>query len=209
MSAAIDEKVAQIRAAIYGEEVREAIASAIEEMDEVAEGAQDSATASAQQAEEAKDDAEDARDAAAASKDAAQAAQTAAEGAKTDAQAAQTAAEAAKTAAEGSASTATSAKNDAVAAKNAAVSAASDAEDAAASMLLIMTEIPDTVQTCVFADGAISRIEHKRSGSNVRVDAFTFGDNTITEVRTLSTGESLTIVTNLTTLETTVTYAAA
>ena len=43
----------------------------------------------------------------------------------------------------------------------------------------------------------------------VRTDVFTFGTSTITEVRTLATGESLTIVTNTDTLETTTTYADA
>ena len=75
--------------------------------------------------------------------------------------------------------------------------------------ILEMDEIPDTVQSYTFVDGTVSQITHNRSGVAVRTDVFTYGTNTITEVRTLSTGESLTIVTNLTTLETTVTYAAA
>lgn len=75
--------------------------------------------------------------------------------------------------------------------------------------ILQMDEIPDTVQSYTFADGTVSQIVHKRSGVAIRTDVFTYGENTITEVRTLNTGESLTIVTNLTTLETTVTYAAA
>ena len=75
--------------------------------------------------------------------------------------------------------------------------------------ILEMDEIPDTVQSYTFVDGTVSQIVHNRSGVAIRTDVFTYGENTITEVRTLSTGESLTIVTNLTTLETTVTYAAA
>lgn len=75
--------------------------------------------------------------------------------------------------------------------------------------ILQMDEIPDTVQSYTFADGTVSQIVHYRSGVAIRTDVFTYGENTITEVRTLNTGESLTIVTNLTTLETTVTYAAA
>lgn len=75
--------------------------------------------------------------------------------------------------------------------------------------ILQMDEIPDTVQSYTFADGTVSQIVHNRSGVAIRTDVFTYGENTITEVRTLNTGESLTIVTNLTTLETTVTYAAA
>ena len=75
--------------------------------------------------------------------------------------------------------------------------------------ILQMDEIPDTVQSYTFVDGTVSQITHNRSGVAIRTDVFTYGNNTITEVRTLNTGESLTIVTNLTTLETTVTYAAA
>ena len=48
-----------------------------------------------------------------------------------------------------------------------------------------------------------------RWGNSIRTDAFTFAEGSITEVRTLNTGESLTIVTNTETLVTTVTYAAA
>ena len=71
--------------------------------------------------------------------------------------------------------------------------------------------IPDTTQTIAFdASGNVSSITHKDGSNNtVRTDAFTFSGNTITEVRTLSTGESLTIVTNTDTLVTIVTYAAA
>lgn len=70
--------------------------------------------------------------------------------------------------------------------------------------------IPDTVQTITFdSDGNVQTITHTRDNVAVRTDAFTFTESTITEVRTLSTGESLTIVTNTTTLQTTVTYAAA
>lgn len=45
MSQSIDQKVAQIRQAIYGEEVRESIASAIEEIDDIAEEAEAEAAA--------------------------------------------------------------------------------------------------------------------------------------------------------------------
>lgn len=74
---------------------------------------------------------------------------------------------------------------------------------------LLTDEIPDTVQTYTFSGGAVSQVTHSRNGTAIRTDAFTYGASTITEVRTLNTGESLTIVTNLTTLETSVTYAAA
>ena len=70
--------------------------------------------------------------------------------------------------------------------------------------------IPDTVQTIAFdSAGNIQSITHMRGNVAVRTDAFTFADTAITEVRTLNTGEKLTIVTNTDTLQTTVTYAAA
>lgn len=74
---------------------------------------------------------------------------------------------------------------------------------------LLEDEIPDTTQTYTFSGGSVSQVTHNRNGVAIRTDAFTYGASTITEVRTLNTGESLTIVTNLTTLETTVAYAAA
>lgn len=74
---------------------------------------------------------------------------------------------------------------------------------------LLSLEIPDTTQTYTFSSGSVSQVTHSRNGVVIRTDALTYGASTITEVRTLNTGESLTIVTNLTTLETTVTYAAA
>jgi hypothetical protein len=80
------------------------------------------------------------------------------------------------------------------------------------SAILLQEEtIPDTTQTISFdSSGNVSSIVHKDGSNNtIRSDAFTFGANTITEVRTLYTGETLTIVTNTTTLVTTVTYAAA
>ena len=71
--------------------------------------------------------------------------------------------------------------------------------------------IAGTTQTIAFdSAGNVQSITHKDGSDNtVRTDVFTFAANSITETRTLSTGESLTIVTNLTTLETTITYAAA
>ena len=75
--------------------------------------------------------------------------------------------------------------------------------------MLLCDEVPDTVQAYTFSGGSVSQVAHNRSNTAIRTDVFTYSDNTITEVRTLNTGESLTIVTNLTTLETTVTYAAA
>lgn len=71
--------------------------------------------------------------------------------------------------------------------------------------------IPGTTQIISFdSSGNVTSIVHKNSSNvAVRTDAFTFGTDTITEVRTLNTGENLTIVTNTNTLVTTVTYAAS
>lgn len=74
---------------------------------------------------------------------------------------------------------------------------------------LFHEEIPDTTQIYTFSNDSVSQVVHSRNNVAVRTDTFTYGSSTITEVRTLSSGESLTIITNLTTLETTVTYSAA
>lgn len=85
-----------------------------------------------------------------------------------------------------------------------------DVSDLKSATSLHDDEIDNTVQTITFAsDGSVQKIEHKRNNVIIRTDTFTFATNMITEVRTLNTGETLTIATNLTTLETTVTYAAA
>ena len=80
--------------------------------------------------------------------------------------------------------------------------------DVKRDFILQMDEIPDTIQSYTFVDGSVSQITHSRSDVTIRTDTFTYGTDTITEVRTSSAG-TLTIVTNLTTLETTVTYVAA
>lgn len=87
----------------------------------------------------------------------------------------------------------------------------SEVSDLKSALLLQDEAIPDTTQAIVFdASGNVQRITHTGANSAViRTDVFTFGANTITEVRTLNTGESLTIVTNTDTLITTVTYADA
>jgi hypothetical protein len=75
---------------------------------------------------------------------------------------------------------------------------------------LLADNVPNTTQEYTFgADGVISKVEHKNGATVERSDAFTFTDFAATEVRTLKTGESLTITTNLETLQTTVTYVAA
>ena len=76
--------------------------------------------------------------------------------------------------------------------------------------LLHAEEIDNTVQTIAFdASGNVQSITHTRDNVAIRTDVFTFGASTITEARTLNTGETLTIVTNTNTLQTTVTYTAA
>lgn len=73
--------------------------------------------------------------------------------------------------------------------------------------LLHLEEINNTVQEITYdANGVVQKIEHKQGTEIIRTDVFTFTDSVITEVRTLNSGESLSIVTNLDTLVTTVTY---
>ena len=86
-----------------------------------------------------------------------------------------------------------------------AIKADLDAQDKYA--ILLSDEVPNTTQAYTFTSGRVSQVVHSRNSSAVRTDAFTYGTGTITEVRTLSSGESLTIVTNLSTLETTITYS--
>lgn len=75
---------------------------------------------------------------------------------------------------------------------------------------LQIENIPGTTQTIAFDSfGNVQSITHTKNNAAVRTDVFTFGTNTITEVRTLSSGESLTITTNTLTLQTTVTYVPA
>jgi len=74
---------------------------------------------------------------------------------------------------------------------------------------LLHDAIPGTVQTYDYTNGAVSQITHAAGGQTVRTDAFTYTDAAVTEVRTLSTGETITFVTDLSTLKTTVTYAGS
>lgn len=84
-----------------------------------------------------------------------------------------------------------------------------DIADLKSDLNLLLDAIPDTTQSYTFSDGQVSQITHTRDNSTVRTDAFVYETGTITETRTLSTGETLTIQTNLTTLETVITYSAA
>lgn len=93
-----------------------------------------------------------------------------------------------------------------------AEAAAREAADEITRIKFLLEEenIPGTTQTPSFnSSGDITQIVHKQGSTTIRTDVFTFGANSITEVRTLNTGESLTITTNLTTLATTTTYTAA
>lgn len=76
------------------------------------------------------------------------------------------------------------------------------------TVMLQEDTIQDTVQTIAFdGSGNVSSITHTSGNTAVRTDTFTFSDNEVVEVRTLYTGESLTITTNTDTLVTTTAYA--
>lgn len=75
---------------------------------------------------------------------------------------------------------------------------------------LQIDSIPGTEQTILFDDeGNVRSITHSANGTAVRTDMFTFGDDTIIEVRTLASGEIMTIMINTDTLVTTVAYTPA
>lgn len=76
-------------------------------------------------------------------------------------------------------------------------------------LYLLADEVPDTVQTYTFVDGSVSQVLHTRNNDAIRTDVFAYTATAITETRTLNTGAVLTIVTDLDTLETTVSYTAA
>ncbi len=102
---------------------------------------------------------------------------------------------------------ATTAATNAASAANAAATAANTAAANEEKFVkLHSAEIDNTTQTIVFdSDGNVSQILHKSGNTTIRTDAFTITDTTITETRTLNTGEVLTITTTLATLATTVT----
>lgn len=71
--------------------------------------------------------------------------------------------------------------------------------------LLGLDNIPGTTKTVNFdTDGKPASIVHAKSGEAVRTDTFTWGDGTVTERRTLADGLYVTMVTDLTTLVTTI-----
>lgn len=60
--------------------------------------------------------------------------------------------------------------------------------------LLLVQDIPGTTQTPIYSHGNITQITHQDVGNNIlRTDTFSYTSSLITEVRTLSTGESLTL----------------
>ena len=75
------------------------------------------------------------------------------------------------------------------------------------NMLLVVESLEDATITPTFDnDGNIVGLTHTVNGNTVRTDTITVTSSTATEVRTLSTGERLTITTDLTTKETTLVY---
>ena len=65
--------------------------------------------------------------------------------------------------------------------------------------------LPGTVQTVNFgADGKPSSVVHTQNGATVRTDAYTWGNGTVTETRTTADGSYITMVTDLSTLVTTI-----
>lgn len=70
---------------------------------------------------------------------------------------------------------------------------------------LISDSIPDTSQSYTYTGDVLRKIEHKdENNAVVRIDTFTYTDDTITEVRELQNGSTLTITQNLNTHETTI-----
>lgn len=73
--------------------------------------------------------------------------------------------------------------------------------------MLKSSDIKGTTQTMTVDENyAIQRILHTDTSTlaTVRDDVFTYSENIVTEVRTLATGETLTLVHNLDTFETTI-----
>lgn len=70
---------------------------------------------------------------------------------------------------------------------------------------LLTGDIPGTTKTVTMdSDGNPVSIVHSNGNEAVRTDAFVWGENTVTETRTLASGKYITIQTNLITLETVV-----
>ena len=70
---------------------------------------------------------------------------------------------------------------------------------------LLRSELPGTTVTVTFdSNDNPSTITHSVNSTEIRTDVFTWTENSVTEVRTLSSGESITIETNLETLAQTI-----
>ena len=77
--------------------------------------------------------------------------------------------------------------------------------DSEVNEMLMNSSIPGTTETVVFdSNNKPASVTHTASGVAVRTDVFTWGTNSVTEVRTLANGKYVTLVTNLTTLVTTI-----
>lgn len=77
--------------------------------------------------------------------------------------------------------------------------------DSEVNEMLMNSSIPGTTETVVFdSNHKPASVTHTASGVAVRTDVFTWGTNSVTEVRTLANGKHVTLVTNLTTLVTTI-----
>lgn len=75
--------------------------------------------------------------------------------------------------------------------------------------LLLSESIIGTKQIVEYANNNVSKVTHKRLADNVdiRTDTFIWSTTSVKETRTLNTGETLTLTTNLNTLETVVEYS--
>ena len=66
---------------------------------------------------------------------------------------------------------------------------------------LLRSELPGTAVAVTFdSNDNPSTITHSKNGTTIRTDVFTWGTDTVTEVRTLATGKKITITTDLVTL---------
>ena len=77
-----------------------------------------------------------------------------------------------------------------------------DVSDLKSASELFDEYLKGTTQAVNFANGKPSSIVHTKNGSTVRTDSFVWGDNSVTETRTLADGSYITIATNLDTLVT-------
>jgi len=68
--------------------------------------------------------------------------------------------------------------------------------------ILLVDKIRSTVQSVIFNNGMIEQIQHKSGDLIIRQDEFTFTDNSVTEKRSIPTGESITFINHLDTFET-------